>query len=51
MLANINNVMRDFVDCEKCALTVRLNVAKGYAEKETEEEFLAALDRFAKAYV
>lgn len=50
-LANINIVMRDFVDCEKCALTVRLNVAKGYAEKETEEEFLAALDRFAEAYV
>lgn len=26
-LPYVNIIMRDFVDCEKCALTVRLNIA------------------------
>ena len=37
--------MRDFVTCEKSALTVRLNIAKGYAPADG--EFAAALDAFA----
>lgn len=44
-LPYINIVMRDFVTCEKSALTVRLNIAKGYAPADG--EFAAALDAFA----
>ena len=44
-LPYINIVMRDFVTCEKSALTVRLNIAKGYAPAGG--EFAAALDAFA----
>ena len=44
-LPYINIVMRDFVTCEKSALTVRLNIAKGYAPAGG--EFADALDAFA----
>lgn len=46
-LPYINIVMRDFVTCEKCALTVRLNIAKGYASADTLTEFSASLNAFA----
>ena len=35
-LQYINIVMRDFVTCEKSALTIRLNFAKGYASADSE---------------
>ena len=44
-LPYINIVMRDFVTCEKSALTVRLNIAKGYAPADG--EFAAAINAFA----
>ena len=46
-LPYINIVMRDFVTCEKTALIIRLNVAKGYVEPGVAEEFSAAVDKFA----
>ena len=44
-LPYINIVMRDFVTCEKSALTIRLNFAKGYASADS--EFAAAINAFA----
>ncbi len=44
-LQYINIVMRDFVTCEKSALTVRLNFAKGYASADS--EFAAEINAFA----
>ena len=44
-LQYINIVMRDFVTCEKSALTIRLNFAKGYASADS--EFAAAINAFA----
>lgn len=38
-LPYVNIIMRDFVDCEKCALTVRLNIAKGYVKTDLAEQF------------
>lgn len=43
MLDDVNIIMRDFVTCEKSALTVRLNVAKGYVSAEKLAEFEAML--------
>ena len=44
-LPYINIIMRDFVTCEKSALTIRLNFAKGYASADS--EFAAAINAFA----
>ena len=44
-LQYINIVMRDFVTCEKSALTIRLNFAKGYASADS--EFAAEINAFA----
>lgn len=44
-LQYINIVMRDFVTCEKSALTIRLNFAKGYASADS--EFAAQINAFA----
>ena len=39
LLDGVNIIMRDFVTCEKSALTVRLNVAKGYVVDAKLAEF------------
>lgn len=44
-LPYINIIMRDFVTCEKSALTIRLKFAKGYASADS--EFAAAINAFA----
>ncbi len=44
-LQYINIVMRDFVTCEKSALTIRLSFAKGYASADS--EFAAEINAFA----
>lgn len=38
-LDTVNIIMRDFVTCEKSALTLRLNVAKGYVDGGKLAEF------------
>ncbi len=45
-LAFTNIIMRDFVTCEKCALTVNLNFAKGYANPDTADEFAAGIAEY-----
>ena len=41
-----NVIMRDFVTCEKCALTINLNFAKGYVNPDTAEEFAAGIAEY-----
>ena len=43
MLKDINIVMRDFVTCEKSAITVSLNLAKGFVKSELAAEFEQAM--------
>ncbi len=51
-VGNVNIIMRDFVDCEKSALTLRLNLAKGTVKPEFTEEFQAMVGKYihAEAY-
>lgn len=46
-LPYVNIIMRDFVTCEKTALVIRLNEAKGYVAEEHRAEFVAAMNGFA----
>lgn len=48
-LPYINIIMRDFVTCEKTALIVRLNIAKGWVSGEKAESFAASLAEFTDA--
>lgn len=50
-LPYVNIIMRDFVTCEKTALVIRLNVAKGYVEEQSVAEFSARLDEYANIQV
>lgn len=46
-LRYINIVMRDFVTCQKSALIIRLNEAKGLLAADTANEFMTAIQAFA----
>lgn len=48
-LPYINIIMRDFVTCEKTALIVGLNIAKGWVSGEKTESFAASLAEFTDA--
>lgn len=48
-LPYINIIMRDFVTCEKTALIVGLNIAKGWVSGEKAESFAASLAEFTDA--
>ena len=48
-LPYINIIMRDFVTCEKTALIVWLNIAKGWVSGEKAEDFAASLAEFTDA--
>lgn len=48
-LPYINIIMRDFVTCEKTALIVRLNIAKGWVGEDKAEDFAASLAQFTAA--
>lgn len=48
-LPYINIIMRDFVTCEKAALIVGLNIAKGWVSGEKAESFAASLAEFTDA--
>ena len=48
-LPYINIIMRDFVTCEKTALIVGLNIAKGWVSEEKAESFAASLAEFTDA--
>ena len=48
-LPYINIIMRDFVTCEKTALIVGLNMAKGWVSGEKAESFAASLAEFTDA--
>ena len=48
-LPYINIIMRDFVTCEKTALIVGLNIAKGWVSGEKAESFAASLAEFRDA--
>ena len=48
-LPYINIIIRDFVTCEKTALIVGLNIAKGWVSGEKAESFAASLAEFTDA--